>query len=107
MLNLNQDNFEKEVMQSESPIIIDFWANWCMPCKMLAPVFEELAEFYGDRLKFAKISTEEQPELAQKFEIRGIPALVIMKDGKIVDKIVGFAQKEAMKQKIDAILDRL
>lgn len=107
MLNLNQDNFEKEVIQNKGPVIIDFWASWCMPCKMLAPVFEELAESYGDRLKFVKISTEEQPELAQKFEIRGIPALVIMKDGKIVDKIVGFAQKEAMKQKIDAILDRL
>jgi len=107
MIELTPKNFEEEVNNAKTPVIVDFWAEWCMPCKMLAPVFEELSKFYGERLKFAKVNTEEQSELSSKFGISGIPALVVFNKGEIVDRIIGFAPKETMKQKIDAIVDKL
>ncbi|MCK5698981.1 MAG: thioredoxin [Candidatus Aenigmarchaeota archaeon] len=107
MLELNADNFETEVTNSETPVIIDFWASWCGPCQMMGPVFEELSKDYTGKLKFAKLSTEEQPDLAAKFNISGIPCLIITKQGKEIDRIVGFAPKETMKEKIDAILSKI
>ncbi|MBU1854248.1 MAG: thioredoxin, partial [Nanoarchaeota archaeon] len=89
LVHLNQENFEKEIMKSELPVIVDFWAEWCGPCRMMGPVFEQLSSEYEKKLKFAKLNTEEQPELAGKFRIMGIPSLVITKDGKEVDRIVG------------------
>ncbi|MBN2422249.1 thioredoxin [Candidatus Woesearchaeota archaeon] len=107
IIHLNKENFDKEVVQSKIPVIVDFWASWCRPCIMMAPVFEELSKEYSSKLKFAKISTEEEPNIANKFSITGIPCLIIMQNGKEVDRIIGFGPKNILKQKIDAILDQI
>lgn len=104
LVHLNQENFDKEVKDSDVPVLVDFWAEWCGPCRMLGPVFEELSGEYEGKLKFAKLNTEEQPEIAGSFSIMGIPSMVIMKDGKEVDRLVGFMPKEVLKQKIDSAL---
>ena len=104
MLELNADNFEKEVLQSDLPVIVDFWASWCGPCKMLAPIFEETSKDFEGRMKFAKVSTEDFPELAQKFNVQGIPCLILFEHGKETDRIVGLQQKEFLVQKLDSHL---
>lgn len=87
-------NFEEEVLQSELPVLVDFYADWCGPCKMLAPVLHEIAEENADALKVGKINVDEQMELAQQFRILSIPTLVVMKDGQIANKAVGAMPKE-------------
>ncbi|MCK5630214.1 MAG: thioredoxin [Nanoarchaeota archaeon] len=103
-IKINKDNFQEEITNSQIPVIIDFWASWCGPCQMMGPVFEELSNDYEGKLKFAKISTEDDPELANQFQIQGIPCLIITKDGKEIDRITGFAPKDILKQKIDEIM---
>ncbi len=105
-IKINKDNFQEEVVKSEMPVLIDFWADWCGPCKMMGPVFEELSSDYDGKLKFAKLNTDEESELANNFQIQGIPCLILTKEGKEIDRIVGFAQKEELKQKIDSILEK-
>ncbi len=95
ILHINDDNFEKEILQSEVPVLVDFWAEWCGPCKMLAPVFEEVAGEINN-VKFAKVNVDEAGELAHKFRIMSIPTLVLMKDGKPVKKSVGLISKNDM-----------
>ena len=104
VIELNSENFEKEVGQSDVPVLIDFFANWCGPCQMMKPVFEELSREYQGKLKFAKVDTEDAPALANKFEIRSIPTLVLVKEGKEANRLSGFAPKEVMKQRIDEML---
>lgn len=106
MKSLNKQEF-KEMLAQDKPVVVDFWASWCMPCKMLAPIFEELAEFYGNRVKLVKVSTEEEPEIAQEYEIRGIPSIIIFNKGKEVQRITGLMPKEQLKQKIDSVVDNL
>lgn len=107
-VQLTKDNYEQEVKQSDKPVVIDFWASWCGPCQMMAPVYEELAGEYHEQgtAKLCKLSTEEEPELAQQHGIRGIPTLGIFKDGKEVDRIVGFGPKEVLKQRIDQGIEK-
>ena len=91
-LNINNENFQKEVMESEKPVLLDFWAPWCGPCRMVSPVIDEVAgELAG--VKVGKINVDEQPELAGKFGVMSIPTLVVMKNGKVVDSSVGVKPK--------------
>ena len=92
-LEITKDNFEAEVMQSDRTVLIDFWAPWCMPCRMLAPTLEEIAAERPD-IKVCKVNTDEQMQLAMQFSITSIPALFVIKDGVVVNKTVGVQPKE-------------
>ena len=94
----------KEEIGKDTPIIVDFWASWCGPCKRLAPIFEEVSKLFEGKLTFAKISTEDYGEVAGEHGIMGIPCLILFSKGKEVDRIVGVLEKDALKAKIDEIL---
>ena len=102
---LNEETFKSTI--ATGPVLVDFWAEWCGPCKMLAPVFEEVSKEYEGKLAFAKIDTQAFPNPASESAVSGIPCLILFKDGKEVDRIVGFAPKEQLKAKIDAILAKM
>ena len=95
--NINKNNFQNEIMNSEKTVLLDFWAPWCAPCRMLAPVVEEIASECAD-IKVGKINIDEQSELANKFGIMSIPTLVVMKNGKIVQQVSGARAKNAILQ---------
>lgn len=92
-LNITLENFEKEVLQSEVPVLVDFWASWCGPCRMLLPVIEELAE-EAKGFKVGKVNVDENPELANQFKVRTIPTLIVFKNGEVVKKHTGVIPKE-------------
>ena len=104
---VNEKDFDNEVINSDLPVIVDFWAPWCMPCKMLEPIFKELSEEYKGKVKFVKINTDDNPELAAKYYISGIPTLLIFHKGKVVDSIVGFVSKSELKNLIESNLSKL
>ena len=93
---LTSENFEQEVMKATTPVLIDFWATWCGPCRMMAPIVEEIAKECEGVLKVAKVNVDEEEALAAKFGIFSIPTLVLMKDGQIVDTLVGYRPKDAV-----------
>ena len=93
-VELTADNFETEVLKSDLPVLADFWAEWCMPCKMIAPVLEQIAEERDGKLKIAKVNVDEQGDLASKFGITSIPTLLLFKNGEVVNKQVGAGSKE-------------
>lgn len=97
MLQITKENFEAEVLNSDKPVIIDFWAVWCGPCKMVAPTFEALSAELPD-VKFGKVNVDEQPELAQQFKVMTIPTFILLKNGQVVDQAVGALPKETLKQ---------
>lgn len=106
LAHLTLGTYKKEVTESKTLVIIDFYADWCGPCKLMAPVFEELSEEYKSKLKFMKLDTEAEMTLASQFGVRSIPTLVIMNKGKEVDRLVGFMPKEMLKKQIDAVLKK-
>ena len=99
-----KDSFEKEVLESKEPVLIDFYADWCGPCKMMAPVVEKLAEKYEGKVKVGKVNSDDEPELAQMFQVMSIPNFVIIKDGKDVDRVIGAVPQQALEEKLDAQL---
>jgi len=101
-IELTADNFEATL--SDGVALVDFWAPWCGPCRMIAPVIEELAEDYDGKAKICKVNTDEEQEIAVKFGIRSIPTVMFFKNGELVDQMVGAASKDAFAQKLDALL---
>ena len=104
ILEFNDDNFEEQVLKSDIPVLVDFWAEWCMPCKMLAPTIEEVARDYDKRIKVGKVDTDGSRSTAMKFDIRAIPTVILFKDGKVVKKFVGLQQKKDFATAIDQVL---
>jgi thioredoxin 1 len=96
--------FESKVLQSPTPVIVDFWAPWCGPCKMIAPVLEKLADEYGEKVTIAKVNTDENAEWAMKYGVQGIPTLLFIKGGQVKDTIVGAAPAPTIKAKMDGLL---
>ncbi len=101
-IELTNDNFDATT--KEGVVLVDFWAPWCGPCRMIAPVIEELAEEYDGKAKICKVNTDEEQEIAVKFGIRSIPTLIFMKDGQVVDQIVGAQSKQVLAEKLDSLL---
>ena len=93
-VKITKANFEEEVLKSDKPVLVDFWATWCGPCRMLAPILEEVAKENADTLKVGKINVDEEPELSIQFGVSSIPMLVLFKDGQVVQKAIGYRPKE-------------
>ena len=104
MLHVTKDNFNTEVMESEIPVVLDFWASWCGPCKMLAPVFEEVSKEMPD-VKFGKVNVDEEMDLARQFGVSSIPMLAIIKDGEVTGTLVGYRPKAALAEAIKQYID--
>ncbi|MDP3296305.1 MAG: thioredoxin [Thermodesulfovibrionia bacterium] len=102
--SVSLDTWNNEVLQSPQLVMVDFWATWCAPCKMVAPTVEELSKEYEGKAKFVKVNTDENPDLASRYKIRGIPTLMFFKNGQIVDQVVGAVPKAHLKAKIDSLL---
>lgn len=98
---VTDDTFESEVLKSDVPVVVDFWAEWCGPCKMIGPALEELAVEYGDKIKIAKVNVDENPNSPAQMGVRGIPALFMFKDGQVVSNKIGAAPKAALQSWID------
>jgi len=96
VLKITKDNFETEVLKSDKPVLLDFWASWCGPCKMVAPIIEEIAGETANSAIIGKVNVDEEPELAQVFKVMSIPTLAVMKNGKVVKSVVGVQSKEAI-----------
>ena len=101
---LNDQNFEKEVLKSDKLVLVDFWAPWCGPCRIMGPIIEELAQEIGDKVIVGKLNVDENPITAQKYGIMSIPTLIIFKGGIIVDQIIGVQAKEVIKEKLEGFI---
>ncbi len=103
-IEVNESTWDDEVLNSELPVLVDFWAEWCGPCKMIAPSVHDLALEYDGKLNVAKLDVDSAPNIAMKYRVSSIPALIFFKDGQPVDQVIGAVPKGALKKKIDAVL---
>ncbi|MDY3928263.1 MAG: thioredoxin [Clostridia bacterium] len=104
MLTLTKENFDAEVVKSDIPVLVDFWASWCGPCRMVSPILDEIEQEYGNKIKMGKVNVDDQGELASEFAIVSIPTILIMKNGKVVEKLVGARSKDDFCDVIDGII---
>ena len=104
IIKLLKSNFDQEVLKSDGAVLVDFWAEWCGPCKMIAPLIEELAKDFQGRLKVGKLNVDEERDIASQYGIRSIPTLILFKEGKPVEQIIGALPKSALKSKIEGLL---
>lgn len=103
VIDINDETFENEVINSTIPVVVDFWATWCGPCKMIAPIVEELDEEMSN-VKFVKVDVDKNPQIANQYKIVSIPTLKIFKDGKLINTLIGFKTKDALKIDVEACL---
>ncbi len=101
---VDDSNFEQMVLQAEKPVLVDFWAAWCKPCLVVAPILDELAEEYSDKINFVKVDVDHNPKTATSYSIRSIPTLLIFKNGEPVSHIVGLRPKEELKRSLEGVL---
>jgi thioredoxin 1 len=104
VFEVSDATFDQEVLQSEQPVLVDFWAVWCGPCKAIAPIVDELATSFEGKLKVAKVDVDKNSATPSRYGIRGIPALLIFKGGKVADQIVGYAPREVIEEKVNRVL---
>ena len=104
VVEVTDANFDQEVLQSEQPVLVDFWAGWCSPCKMIAPAVDKMAESYAGKLKVAKVNVDQNGATPSRYGIRGIPALLFFKGGKVTDQIVGYVPDEVIEEKVQKML---
>jgi thioredoxin 1 len=104
VITLDQDNFDEEVLQSNIPVLVDFWASWCGPCRMIAPIIDQLADEYEGKIKIGKVNVDEQGELATQYRIMSIPTMFFFKDGEIVEQAVGVRPKGELERIIQKII---
>ena len=103
-ITATEENFKSEVLESSQPVLVDFWAEWCGPCKMIGPTIEELAVEFDGKAKVAKVNVDEQPKLAQQYGVRSIPTLLFFRDGKVAEQLVGAAQKDTLTEKLNSLI---
>lgn len=104
VLHLQDNNFKNEVLEANEPVLVDFWAAWCGPCKMIAPVIEELAEDYKGKVKICKINVDENAKTAQDYSVMSIPTMIIYKNGQEIERLVGFMSKAEIAQKLESAM---
>jgi thioredoxin len=103
-VNVTDSTFAQEVLQESIPVLVDFWAPWCGPCRMVAPILDELSREYAGRIKIAKVNTDENQQTAARYRIQGIPTLLLIKNGSIVDQVVGVTPKQELRRRIQQLL---
>ncbi len=101
ILTVTDSNWDSDVLQADKPVVVDFWAEWCGPCKAIAPVLDQLADELEGQLLVAKVNVDERPELASQFSVRSIPTLLVMKNGQVAEQMVGALSKAALKEKLE------
>jgi thioredoxin 1 len=104
IMEIDDNNFEAEVMQSDKPVMVDFWAPWCGPCKAIGPLVEDLASHFGDKIKFAKCNVDNSPVTPGKFGIKAIPTLIFFKEGDVVEQITGMVAKSKLEEAVNKLL---
>lgn len=104
IISLNEQSWKDEVINSEFPVVVDFWAEWCAPCHMMAPILEEISKKYEGKIKVGKLNVDENSTVAGEYHIMGIPTLLFFRSGKVVDKVVGVVPKKALQDKIETII---
>jgi thioredoxin 1 len=102
--NVDHDSFQKAVLESQKPVLVDFWAQWCGPCRAVAPIVEELAKEYKGKVEFAKVNVDEAPFVASKYGVMSIPTLIVFKDGKPMQHAIGYQPKDQLKKLLDGVL---